>query len=192
MKKFFLLFVMLSVKISFAQHAFTGIFMTAQDYAANKLSYVMDCDSSSGKVNAAHFIRQHEVEVVNDGRKIKLDKDSIFGYRDCKQNDFRFYNDERTYRILENKSMIIYSTDERENSTTGKTFVMVPAYFFSKTFSSEILPLNVINLKKAFPGNLKFHDLLDVEFSNDDNVSAFDSVHKMYKVNYLLSQSRTN
>jgi len=62
-------------------------------------------DSSSDKVKAAHFIRQHEIEVVNDGRQIKLNKDSIFRYiAICKPNDFRFYNDDRTYRILENKT----------------------------------------------------------------------------------------
>ncbi len=196
MKKIFLSLVILLVKFSFAQHvdtiAYTGIFMTAQDYAANKLSYTVNCDSSAHKIKTDCIFSQNHVKVINNGKKIKLNKDSIFGYRNCKQKDFRFYkNDDREYRIMENKGMVIYVADVRLNSTTGKTFILVPAYFFSRTLSSEILPLNVINLKRTFPENLRFHDSLDVEFTDVNNLSAFDSVHKMYRVNYLLSQSVT-
>jgi len=80
----------------------------------------------------------------------------------------------------------------RENSPSEKTFMLVPAYFFSKTLSSEILPLTGINLKRTFPDNHKFHDSIDVEFHNDKDISTYDPLHKMYRVNYLLSQSLSN
>jgi len=153
----------------------------------------MNCDSSSGKTKTGCLFSQHHIAVINGGKKIELNRDSVFGYRNCKQVDFRFYeNDDKEYQILENKSMVIYSAAVRKNSSDGKTFMLVPAYFFSRTLSSEILPLNVNNLKRVFPDNHKFHDSLDVEFHNDNNISTFDAVHKMYKVNYLLGQSLAN
>ena len=194
MKKFFLLLLLLSAKFSLAQSAdslrCSGIFLTAEDYAANKLSYPVNCNSPHDKIKAGDFIARHYIIIKINGRKTKLKKDSIFGYRNCKQQNFRFSkNDNRTYRILENKSLIIYTADVRDYSPDGKTFVLIPAYFFSKTIDSGIFPLNVNNLEKAFPGNIKFHDLLEVEFAGGNPVSAYDPEHQMYKVNYLFLES---
>jgi len=103
-----------------------------------------------------------------------LEKDSTFGYRDCKQNDYRFYREyDHEYQILETKSII-------------------SSYFFSTTLNSEILPLTVANLKRTFPGNLKFHDKLNTEFNGATDIAVYDNEHKMYKVNYLLSQTTAN
>jgi hypothetical protein len=181
---------------SFAQHVDTsscmGVFMTAKDYTESKLSYSMNCNSSSGKIKTGRLFSQKYIEVISGRNKIKLKKDSVFGYRLHKQ-DFRInQRDQSGYRILENKNIVIYVTDVRQASSTEKTYILVPAYFFSNTISSEILPLTINNLKRAFQGNLKFHDILDSEFENDNSISVFDQVHNMYKINYLLSQSLSN
>jgi hypothetical protein len=45
------------------------------------------------------------------------------------------------------------------------------------------------NLKAAFPTNHKFHDELDANFKSDKELTAYDSFHKMYKVDHILMMS---
>ena len=194
MKKtiFFLLIIL--INFSFAQKAdsinYGGIFLNAQDYKDNKLSYSYNCESPSVKIKFNHFFSKKYIEIISGDKKTRLYKDSIFGYRDCKQKEYRFYKDyDHEYQVVENKNIIIYIADEPVTSSTGKTVNLVPHYFFSSTLNSAILPLTIINLKRAFPDNLKFHDLLDVEFYDIKTISTYDDTHKMYKINYLLSQS---
>ena len=193
MKTIAFMFLILVVKFSFAQKpdtiAYSGIFMNWQDYKDNKLSHEVNCDSSSGKIRLNHFFSKNYIDVFKREKKIQLYKDSIFGYRDCKKNDYRFFTErDKEYQIVENKSIVIYIADVAVTSANGKAREFVQKYFFSTELNSAILPLTISNLKKAFPNNIKFHDKLNVEFNDDASVCTFDTAHKMYKVNYLLSQ----
>lgn len=174
-----------------AQHIRSGVFLSSRNYLDAKLSYSFSCDSSEGKINLHHFFTKNYIEVILNGRTIKLNKDSIFGYRNCDSVDFRFYqNDDNEYEILENLYVTIYRTELKVKlSPSSKTFELVPTYFFSNGINGNILLLNVSNLKMAFPNNTKFHNLLEME-SNDNNIAfGYDSVHHMYRVNYLFDQS---
>ena len=173
-----------------AQNNISGIYLNWQDYKEGKLSFTINCDSSSGKIKTNCIFSQNHITIIRNGEKTKLNKDSIFGYRDCKQNDFRFKtNDDREYQILENKNIIIYVAYVGVPAPSGKGNELIKKYLFSTSLASEILPLTVINLKRSTKGNLKFHDSLDVEFPDGNGISNFDSGHNMYKVNFLLSQS---
>ena len=61
--------------------------------------------------------------------------------------------------------------------------------FFSSSAEAPIQPLTLLGVKKAFPDNHRFHDLLDAQFQNG-NLTAFDEMHHMTKINWLLRQSR--
>jgi hypothetical protein len=99
--------------------------------------------------------------------------------------------DGREYQILEKQGFIIYLADVGVTAPNGKAHELVKKYFFSTSLTTEILPLTIIDLKRVSSGNLKFHDSLYVEFSDGNNLAAFDTVHNMYTINYLLSQSIT-
>lgn len=62
-----------------------------------------------------------------------------------------------------------------------------PKYFFVTKSSDVLQELTKENLKKAFPENHAFHDALDAGFTTDSALPDYDSFHKMYKVNHLLS-----
>ena len=197
MKTIAFLFFIFLVQFSFAQKsdtiAYSGIFINYQDYKGNKLSYEVNCDSSSGKIKLNHFLSKNYIDVFKKGKKIQLYKDSIFGFRDCHQNDYRFFTErDKEYQILENKTIVIYVADVAVTSANGKAREFVKKYFFSTTLNSAILPLTISNLKNSFPDNVKFHNKLDQEFSSEKDISTFDNNNKMYKVNYLLSQSVLN
>ena len=53
----------------------------------------------------------------------------------------------------------------------------------------EIVPLTILNLKKALPDNHTFHDLLDMSFKHDSDLTKYDDFHKMFKVNRLFVAS---
>jgi hypothetical protein len=96
---------------------------------------------------------------------------------------FRVVGNQR-YDILEAKQLYIYSTDALvRKGTIEKT------YYFSVGPNGDILPLTVLNLKKAFPDNHVFHDSLDMMFKNDSQLTKSDDFHKMFKVNHLLEAS---
>jgi hypothetical protein len=88
------------------------------------------------------------------------------------------------YQILDAKDLYIYSTNVLvRKGTTDK------AYFFSVGPDGEVIPLSIVNLKKAFPDNHRFHDALDMVFRNDSQLTRYDDFHKMFKVNRLLIAS---
>jgi hypothetical protein len=99
------------------------------------------------------------------------------------QRSFRVVGNQQ-YQILEAKGLFIYSADVLvRKGTTDK------AYFFSVGPNGEVLPLTIVNLKKAFPDNHRFHDNLDLMFRDDSQLTKYDNFHKMFKVNRLLNAS---
>jgi hypothetical protein len=165
-----------------------GIYLNSRDYNQGKISFAFNCNSS-GKIKLNDFLSSKFVDVIIDGKRIQLNKDSIFGYCNCKNETYRFYKKhDEEFRILESKVIILYLSYIRVSSNNGKTNQVVPAYFFSKTDSSEILPLTIMNLKRVFPDNIKFHDMLDIEFGSGEPLSAYLASDKMYKVNELLNE----
>ncbi len=168
----------------------SGIYESPQNYKKGKLSLGFSCDSSAGKIKLHHFISGKYVDVIRNGKKYRLSKDSIFGYRDCKGNNYRFFkNYSHEYQIVEEKGLVIYAALLPDPNYTGKGMKLAPAYFFSKTLTSEVLPLKVSYLKRVFREDTRFCNILDIAINSKEDVSAYDDIHKMFKINYLLTQS---
>jgi hypothetical protein len=187
------LVVIISVCQSVAQTNSSGIYKTWQDYKDNKLSFVINCDHPNGKIRLHHFFSKNYIDLIQEGKEYRFNKDSIFGYRDDKHNNYRFYkNYNHEYKILENNSIVIYVVSLPISTSSGKTNQMVPTYFFSKGLNGHIFPLTILNLKRAFADNLKFHDMLDVTFGGGESLSKYDSEQKLYDLNFILQNSSDN
>lgn len=63
-----------------------------------------------------------------------------------------------------------------------------PKYFFTTASSDVLQPLTKENIKKAFPENHPFHDAIDATFRSDEELTMYDTFHKMYKLNWLLKE----
>jgi hypothetical protein len=88
------------------------------------------------------------------------------------------------YQIVEAKELYIYTLDVIvRKGASEKT------YFFSAGQNGDVQALTLLNLKKAFPDNHAFHDLLDMSFKHDSELTKYDDFHKMFKVNRLLLAS---
>jgi hypothetical protein len=85
------------------------------------------------------------------------------------------------YEILEAKAIYIYSTN-----ILVRKGALEKVYYFRAGPTGEIRPLTILNLKKAFPDNHKFHNSLDMMFRSDSSLNGYDDFHKMFTVNRLL------
>jgi hypothetical protein len=97
--------------------------------------------------------------------------------------NYRVVGNDR-YQVIEAKTLYIYSLDVLVRKGTSEK-----AYFFSVGPNGDVLPLTILNLKKAFPDNHVLHDLLDMSFKHDSDLTRYDDFHRMFKVSRLLDAS---
>jgi hypothetical protein len=175
------LFSLLLIKGSNAQ---TGIYLTAEDYQNGKLTY-QELPGEKHSLRTEILLNPSIVRVVNGNEKHKLIKIDLFGYKK-KNRDFRFFDD-KAYRIVDPSSFFIYSREV--NVINGKAKTRETRYYFSKSGDSPVMPLTINNLKRAFPGNRNFHDLLDLQFRSDRELMKFDPYYSEYKVKSVFKRA---
>jgi hypothetical protein len=167
-----------------AQHDSSGVYMSAQDYINANLKYAINCKTQRHKINQYALLGKGYIKVTHEGVKYKFNKNEVFGYRDCNNSVYRFVENEH-YEILNpGESILLY----KHSYMAGKNTTVTENYFSVGT--GPIMVLSLTNLKKAFPDNHKFHDMLDTEFSSGAvGLTSYDSYHKIYKVNRLYLNS---
>lgn len=168
----------------------SGVYMSFADYTASKLNLEVDYTTEKHKIKVIDFFNKSEINVIHKDKKYTYKKSEIYGIRDGKGNDYRFYND-LEYLISQTDTIYIYKKESTEHVNGGKNqhTTQVTKYFFSKTGNSEILALTKENLKKAFPENHKMHDALEMMFNSDSELTEYDNFHKSYKVVRFLKSS---
>lgn len=162
-----------------------GVYLTLADFQSGKLTYDIDCVNEKLKIKLHDFLTKSYIDVYYKGVKHTLQKNDVYGYQDCNSNIFRFFNN-KEYQLMESGYINIYVMDEL--ISVGRGFKSEKVHYFSSQPDSEIKPLTILNLKYAFPKNHKFHDDLDNMFNYED-VSVYDTFHKMYKVNHIYKMS---
>ena len=164
----------------------SGLYRSAEDFRSHRLTLAVDCQTTTHKLRLHEFSGKPTMTVIHGGKPYQVAKDSLFGFRDCDGRDYRFASNNQHYPILNpNEALLIYKV---EQPTIGKN----PGYvhlFFSPTAAAPIQPLTLLAVKKAFPDNHRFHDLLDAQIQNGD-LTAYDQMHRMTKINWLLRQSQ--
>jgi hypothetical protein len=165
----------------------SGLYFTANDFLQYKPSDEIDC-SGNEKLEIHALLGSASVTVVKNGQKQSFPKNQLYGYRDCKGRDYRFYN-HGIYRILDTAGFFIYYGYKYEHGSGGKGLVKTDEYYFSTGGNSQLLVLNIDNLKKAFPTNDRFHYQIDEACKTDKDLVAYDGFLKTYRIKYLYSQS---
>lgn len=178
MKRFILSLSIVGMGLfSTAAFAQNGVYLSAEDFANNTVRY--------DDVNAHIPFRYGKVKVNDAGKKLLLDKSEVYGYRQGKQ-DYRIISN-HAYRVIDAAHFPMYS---REVETSkGKGRIKETQYYFSAAPGSEVTPLTIANLKKAFPDNDRFHNLLDLQFRHDQELVWYDDFSKVYKVKSIYTQA---
>lgn len=169
----------------YAQQDSSGVYLSASDFKKGKLAYAINCSTQKHKIKLNEFSNRPYITVAHEEKPVNLDKKNIFGFRDCSDITYRFV-DQNHYTVLNPKEEILLY---KHVIVASKNQQETVHYFFSKSAASEVLDLNLTNLKNAFPDNHRFHDLLDTQFDLNTPLAAYDSYHKMYKVNRLYLNS---
>ncbi len=161
----------------------SGVYMSFSDFKTQKLNLEVDYTKEKHKIKVNEFLNKSDIEVTHQNKKYTFAKKDIYGIRDCNGIDFRFYEN-MEYKIIAIDTIYLYSKQESENTSGGKTPInkLVTKFYFSKMGDSEILPLTSENIKSAFPENHKMHDALDMIFKNESSLSEYDNFHKKYKI----------
>ncbi|OKS89157.1 hypothetical protein RG47T_4639 [Mucilaginibacter polytrichastri] len=155
----------------------TGVYLTENDYKDHKLTYASNTD----KIQLNEFFGGNTIAVVNEGKKVNLNKNQIFGYRLANQ-DYRFYNN-TAYKIIDTAGFTIYSREKLTQQAKG--YAPVVKYFYSVNNKQAVKDLTVANLTASFPKATDFRYSLQNNFRNDAELASYDKVAKQYEVKYL-------
>jgi hypothetical protein len=91
------------------------------------------------------------------------------------------------YRVLRVEPLVLYARERQV--IEGKRFTTVVDRFFSTTPTAAVQPLTLEALKRAYPDNHKFHDMLTLAFRSDAELVRYDDHHNEYLVARLLRQT---
>jgi hypothetical protein len=159
----------------------SGIYVSAADYTARRLSFEGDCKSASHRLDLHNIVRKPYIDVTHGAETRRVAKSDFYGFRACDGREYRFV-DNREYEIREPGPIALYTI-----RVPGRVSRLV--YVFSVGPGGTVLPLTKDALKQAFPDNHAFHDALDQMFHADRDLTQYDTFHKMFKVNRLLIAS---
>ena len=164
----------------------SGLYRSAADFRSHRLTLGVDCKTGTHKLRMNEFMGRPYVTVVHGGKPYQVAKDSLFGFRDCDGQNYRFATDYHHLPILyPEEELLLYRVTQ---PAVGKNPGREDGYF-SASAAAPIQVLTLLNVKRAFPDNHRFHDLLDAQLGNGD-LTAYDEMHRMTKINWLLRQSQ--
>lgn len=168
-----------------AQKDSSGIYATADDYKNQKLSYAVNYKAEKHTIKSEMLFDNDKIKVKHKGTVYTLKKRETYGYRDTRGKEFRFV-DNKEYEILNPGERILLYVYQHAAHAPKEAERYRPQYFFSVDAAAAPQALTKANLKEAFKDNHKFHDAIDASFRNDEDLRAYDSFHKEYKINRLL------
>jgi len=159
----------------------TGIYLTEQDYKLNKLTYAL---GDNDKLQLNEFLNGKNISMLYQGKKIKLAKSEIYGYK-LHNQDYRFFNNE-AYGIIDTAGFTIYK--KQKLTQQGKGYAPVECYFFSADAKQPVLALTIENLWNSFPSQPGFRYSVQSSFKQDAELMAYDKFLNQYKLKYIYMQ----
>lgn len=159
----------------------TGVYLTEKDYKSHKLSYTL---AKGDKLQLNEFLGGQNIDLFYQGRKVKLAKESIFGYRD-NGKDFRLYHND-AYRIIDTAGFLLYGREKLTQQ--GKGYTHTEQYFYSLNTAKPLVQLTIQNLCNSFPDKPGFRYSIEGSFKKDADLVNYDRLSKQYKIKYLYFQ----
>lgn len=172
--------------ISYTANSQAGVYKSATDFVTGNLEHSKP-EYGKHKIRTDIPFNKYVVKVVDGEESHKYFKWDLYGFKNRRNEAFRFYN-EKSYRIVDTASFLIYAREE--NVVRGKEKTRETRYYFSKSAESRLIPLTIRNLKYAFP-NREFHDLLDLQFRSNTELMKYDHYYGQYKLKSIFNRAMT-
>jgi len=164
-----------------------GVYMSAADFRNSRLTNEADCSKEGFKIHLHDFFGNTSSFTISyQGKKTKLQKSEVYGYRDCKDDVYRFYAN-AAYKLVEAGNIYVYT--QARNVAQSKGFKVVNDYFFSIQADGAVIRLTNENLTNACRDNQTFLDLLA---NSRIEVTDYDNNRKTFLINYLYTRSLKN
>lgn len=179
-------FLILKSTFSFSQKDSSGIYFTASEYIKHRLNFAINCETEKHKIKSDMIFHPKEISIKHADSTYTYPKDSIYGIKYCDGSIVRIYNSSEYPLINPDEKIMIYKVISGPGTKGSPS---VTRYYFSKDAKSKIQELTIYNMKAVFPDNHKFHDLVDMEFHSNDELTAYDNFHKIMKINRVLQNS---
>src|SRR5690242_4060570 len=90
-----------------AQTTTAGLYITTDDFQQQKITYPVDCSDGSNKLRVNKLFESASGYVVSNGEKHRFYKVNVYGFRNCKNENYRFYY-KTAYRIVDTTGFFIY------------------------------------------------------------------------------------
>jgi hypothetical protein len=171
-----------------AQKAIEGVYLSANDFTNGKIAFSNDSPGKKYQLCMNEFSDAPSIKITLGVSVITLAKDSIFGYRDKKGTSYRFYKNDLLTILNPAEKILLYSKTSRVGSP--RNINLVTNYYFSETAGSPIYALTKHNLSVVFGKDVHFMELLNMYFHFDSELTAYDSQHKVYFLNFVFNESK--
>ena len=165
----------------------SGLYITAADFESGRLADAIACQTDSRPVERDAFSTGAQVQWPAGTTSKRYPKAEIFGFRACDGTNVRFVRG-ANFRVVRAPPLYLYQHEYRVSAGKGG-FRLVADYAFSTTVADSVRPLTLDALKRAYPENHRFHDLLDLAFRSDEELMRYDEFHHEYRVARLLRET---
>lgn len=175
---------------AFAQKDSSGIYLTVDDFKAQKLSYAINYKTEKHTINDLYLFDGSLVKVKHHGDVILLDKDTIYGYKNARGEIFRFANNTEYELLNPGENILLYRRFVTTSPIVNPTVKAEEFYYFSKDAGSEVLPLSIDNLKRVYIRDQKFIEAINKYFQKDEQLTSYDEKRKTYTLSRLFLLSK--
>lgn len=151
-----------------------GVYVTPDDRTAGTLSVEIACKSETHRIRSAFVREKSAIKITRNEKTSSFLKTDIFGYRDCRGNEYHFFEG-RSYELLNpGASIPIYRVFEWR----GKQ--RMAQHFFSPKTSRTVKRLTLENISADFSDEPGFLDKLHMLAKND-----FQLVKYLYAIHRI-------
>ena len=165
----------------------SGLYLTAADFEAERLTDTRTCPSGSRAVEQDTFSDDAVLSMPGVDGARTFDRSATYGFRTCDGTDVRFVR-ASNYQVVRAPPLFLYQHSSVVTVGKGGSRLVVD-YGFSTSAVDSMRPLTMNALKGAYPERHAFHDRIDLAFRSDVELIRFDDFHHEYRVARLLRES---
>lgn len=161
-----------------------GIYSTAEDRAAGKLSIAINCRVEDHKMKIGFVREKSAIRIERKDESHSFLHSDLYGYRDCDGNEFHFYDGRRYELMNPGEPVAIYRVFEPKGKRRVARFVF--------TFESDDLkPLTLKSFNDMFSDEPLFLEKLHMLARNNFELVKYHSLINRVRANAVQESETT-
>jgi hypothetical protein len=170
-----------------AQKDSSGLYLTVDDYKAQKLFYPIS-NKDKDHLKSYMLFNAKQIKINFEGRDYFFNKDEIYGFRGTDGIEYRFVGIDTYKQLNSGETILLYELTDPSVEERGLP-VGAKKYFFTRDPSVLPIELTRNNLVKAFPENVKFQQVVHKQTQKDEDLIVYDKKKKTYSINEMYKST---